>query len=921
MKKVARVVLLGLSALTTFELRAVPASDLETSSYEEAFLVRRIAEFFKDGDYDLVKTQINDFFARYPNSPLNEHLHGVLGDLFIEEGHYEKALAQYEAITDEDVISKIFLNKLQCYYELSNYEAISEAGLALSSEAAEGFADRKDEFNFLMAESFYRRALKLHDRNEKRSFAVIASNYYEELLESAYADTTLFSLADIYTIVGEDQQAALAYLSLAKTHPKMEEQLLFNAASCMAQFDRDQAIDTYEELISLDGPHAKEARFNQLILLFEKEEYQQVIEAFPSIASVIPDNQATLFKYILGKCYFSQDQYKEALEPLTAFIKASDADEAYLKNALLISMTCAYNLGDSAQFSDHLAQFKVRYSDDAQLPNAIFMHAMLSKDAGDDSTLLKELENLLTTYTDFEQREGLLYEYTFATHKCGLHANARESAQSYLKDYAGSEREGAVWKLYLASSLEVYKNQLDLDEPTYSRQSFFDDLKTVLSKESLLKGEEKGEYQLLFATVAFELGRFESAYSTLEAFSKHTKDNVQAEFLMGLCQHQMGGDAKKMVSHFETVLTLDENHAQKGLIHLYLFNGYLSFDEDMAAEHLFEAVKTASHPVKAENRLWLADRLYTQAKPYMDNSYLLSETEQVDMESLAVKGCDLYASVFYSNGGLVSIDQETLYLEPEALKFAELLGVAGKHHQKISLLTELAEKQDANPDWDWMFQRSTLFELAKAYEMSGDLEMALETYTFISDRERGVSSPILNIATFQSAKLRFTLLDDRQKTKNNNEVHEILTQLKELQIRRHVDSEPIHLEASLEYAMVRSAISSAAERNQRYLFFLNRMVEDATSQEDAISIGYHRLLGKSPEKKLVFDTYMKFVEAEKLRLKGIELREANLPLEAEEVNEQALALLFDIEGVQQTRDYLHPRVLKSIEAISDAESY
>ena len=42
------------------------AKTTQTQSDEEAFLIRRIAEFWKDGDFGIVKTQIVDFLDKYP---------------------------------------------------------------------------------------------------------------------------------------------------------------------------------------------------------------------------------------------------------------------------------------------------------------------------------------------------------------------------------------------------------------------------------------------------------------------------------------------------------------------------------------------------------------------------------------------------------------------------------------------------------------------------------------------------------------------------------------------------------------------------------------------------------------------------------------------------------------------------------------
>nr|MDJ0651509.1 hypothetical protein [Simkaniaceae bacterium] len=49
---------------------------IQTQSDEEAFLIRRIAEFWKDGDFAIVKTQIVDFLDRYPKSSLKDYFLG-----------------------------------------------------------------------------------------------------------------------------------------------------------------------------------------------------------------------------------------------------------------------------------------------------------------------------------------------------------------------------------------------------------------------------------------------------------------------------------------------------------------------------------------------------------------------------------------------------------------------------------------------------------------------------------------------------------------------------------------------------------------------------------------------------------------------------------------------------------------------------
>ena len=876
--------------------------------------------FFKDGDYEIVKAQILDFFQKYPKSSLCDHLRGVLGDLYLEEEAFEKALNCYSAITDDAIEKKIILNKLQCYYELGRYQMITDEGISLTASDVTSLGDRKNEFTFLMAESLYRQALEETMLSEKRSLASMATTYYEELDDSPYEEVSQFALAEIYSILEEHSRAAETFLKLACSHPEMREELLFRAASSQALFDSDMAIDSYSEVISMRSDHAKEANFNRLILYYQTGEYDKVIASYDDIESIIPRDQMPLFQYILGKSYYSQGDFERANDALGSFISLQTEASPHLKNALLITMSCCHELKDVDHFDDALAHFKELYPGDPQLPKAHFMHAMLLKKSGDVKAVLVELKDLMDSYEDFSQKEGLLFEYAYITHQNEMYGESRETLSTYLTSFPESDRVGSAWKLFMASSLELFKSEA----PTYGKRHFYSDLQSVLSMSNLFTENELCEYRFLYGKMAFELGDYADSKGAMQIIAASASFDQKAEafFYLGLADQKLDVEPSEMCAHFEQVLALDPIYKDRALVHLHLFNGYLADQkDDAAATHLYAALAESEQAIKLENQLWLAGHYYDKAKLHLDNVTLLTEPETVDMKAMVKRSSDLYGNIFLPDGELISIAKDKLYLEPEALKFAELIGAEGKYDQQIDLLRGLAMQQDQNPDWEWNFKRSALFELAKAYEQKKDFPMALETYSFIASRERNVSSHIVNIATFHSAKLRFMLLEEGQRADDNEEIHEILTQLKELQIRKNVQSEPIHLEASIEYAKVRAFLSNAEDRNERYLFFLNRMAEDFASREDLIGTNYHQGLESSPEKNLVYQNYMKYIKAEELRIKALEKRGENRVLEAEELGEQALTILFEIEANEAAREYLHPRVLKSIDQINAAENY
>ena len=79
---------------------------LQPQSDEEAFLVRRIAEFWKDGDYQIVQSQIMTFLEKYPDSQLKDHLKGILGDLYLQKDNYDHALSLYSEIGNRECARK-----------------------------------------------------------------------------------------------------------------------------------------------------------------------------------------------------------------------------------------------------------------------------------------------------------------------------------------------------------------------------------------------------------------------------------------------------------------------------------------------------------------------------------------------------------------------------------------------------------------------------------------------------------------------------------------------------------------------------------------------------------------------------------------------------------------------------------------------
>ena len=119
--------ILMLSLCISGTLTANESTKISEMHSEEAFLIRRIAEFWKDGDYDIVKSQITHFLAQFPGSLHRDYFHGILGDLYLYENDPKSALSYYQQIADEEILSKTVVNKLQALYALDQYEELANS--------------------------------------------------------------------------------------------------------------------------------------------------------------------------------------------------------------------------------------------------------------------------------------------------------------------------------------------------------------------------------------------------------------------------------------------------------------------------------------------------------------------------------------------------------------------------------------------------------------------------------------------------------------------------------------------------------------------------------------------------------------------------------------------------------------------------
>lgn len=915
----------------------------QTQSDEEAFLIRRIAEFWKDGDFAIVKVQIKDFLEKYPHSELKDDFFGILGDIYLQENNYDIALSNYQKIKNPEIKEKILLNMLQCYYELDKYKELSQSGRPYLSNKSPEIQDRKEEFHFLMGEALFRQALQEEQVETKKQMAYEAQKYYETLSSGQYKEVSEFALAEISAIVGEHEKGTSIYRNLIEKHPLMKEDLLFQIATLEAKFNKLGAAETFRKVKDLNGARANEATFNLMVLLFQSEEYEEIIESYIKIAPTVPAEYVPTFNFIVGKSFFSLENYQNAVEPLQKYINSTFIPSDQLKNALLIQMTCAQQISNEPLFNETFEKLSMLFPKDSEIPKALFMHAMVLKEQGAISKADEKLKMIKESYPEFENQENFIFEYGLLAHQNERWQESYDAFKSYIKKYDESSRIDAAWKLFLSSAINLYKH--GDEQGTYDKSAFFLDLQAVLYHPKFLSKTELKEYALLYAKIAYELDHYSNAVRCLQdhIFTILEEEDIdslaEAHFIAGLCHAEMQLDDSAFCMHLEQAMHLNPSLYDSPSTHLQLYNAYISLagygkkkaspsdsDQkkefiDQAAQHLEEAISNEGIEIKEENRIWLANYYYQKAKNFAQAHLTPQHESHPEMTHVVDRASSHYQGLLFSNDHLISINTENLYLENEVIKLAKLFEYQNANKQKLELIKALLEQQSRRPELNWTSKKDALYELGVAYETLGEKEKAFETFSFIHASANYFPSSIANRAALKGACLHFELLEKELRTEKNEEVIAILNDLKELQIRKNPTSEPTHLEAALEYAKIRSLISNPNEENARYLFFLNRIQDDFNSQEDLVTQDYHVTLNRNVEKRYIFDAYMKFIRAEKMRLQAKILYQQEKLGEMEEFHENALALYSELKNNPHTPYELSSRIASSIHEINALNAY
>jgi len=847
MKKLIPILLFLFSSVVFAEENEIPTSFAEPKNYEEALFLRRLAEFYREGEYELIKTQIDEFLKENPDNHLSDSLYAFIGDLHLRDESYEDAIQQYAKIVNYEIREEVLLNRLIALYHMGWYVTLTEECEPFLARIASYDREKYYKVLFLYADSLYQLVLNsIDDREKQESYAEMARPHFEELAESPFSDEALESLAYICNILEEYEKASDTYLELARRLPDQKEEMLFQAANIQVKFDKEKAIQTFGRICHIGKNRVKEASFNRLVLFYELEKYAEVILAKQQLMDSIPEDKLPQLHFFVGRSYYFLQDYRRAAANLAIYLESEDLFNEIFKTGVLTLLDCAKELDNMPIFNRSFDKLLTYFPKAQEIPMLLYTRAILHKSHKDYFLAKKDFEKLMNEFPSFEEQELLHYEHAELFYFTEDWEMARTSFIHFIEDFPTSSHISQAWRLFLNSSIQIAN--LDPKSDRYIKEQLTGDLDSILQQRDLLTEKEKNDYQFLLAKTHYEIDDFEVAISLLTSLLKKPLRDVQmsdVHLLLAFSFRDGLGDLRLFCEHSEKAFELNSQPKDPFTIHLALFNAYLeraNNQEDTiasAAEHLFQANLLDGNKVQPDNRRWLID--------YYDQKIQTNPTS--DEIAHAVRLIEIHIQAYPPQ-----LSEHAQELEPYLLRLSQLYALQKNYEKQIAILIQLQDLYIKLEDATWNYQKEALFDLAKAWHLLGEDKKALPLFQSIVAKSPTLQTHIAAYSCLEYVRIKVASMEAR--SKEDPSMAQVLTHLKNLKLQKTWQHEPIYLESSLEY--IDLLYSMGGKRKE----LLMQMKDDFSPKEDILSQNYHQGLKEHPEKQHIYDMYMNYIEGE-----------------------------------------------------------
>jgi len=821
----------------------------EAKNDEELLFARRIIEFWRDQDRTFIQPQIEVFLKTYPDSEFIDHFQAMLGDLALENKQFTTALAAYSLIKQPDVSKSVRMKRWHALYQLKNYEQLYyEIGpqVALLQE---------EEGKFYYAEAALRLALTLleHPEQELRYHQLFqeALALYKSLQHSErFSGQAQLAMAEIHRHLGQVDQAAKLYLTIAQE--QKSPHILYHAATLLTRCDVPKAIELFARLTKGGGTHAADAAYQWLCLLVQTKQWEVLKQEKRSFLSTLEACHLPMYYFYLGILVYEAHVFEEVCEPLQKSLSLG-LKPPYDQDALLALMHASKEIGAVGTAEYAYGLLKERYPD--RLEEVAFARAVCYRKAHRIKQALAHFSDLIMMAEKPATLEAAYLEAIDLWMEQKTWGAAHRLTQEFLEKFPLSLQKGTMLKLAVELSLA------DLNT-TQCYEQLASDLERALHCPGLYKTQEILTQHLLLAKCYIYLDQPQRAVMGLQPLSELGEQNAEWHYLLAIGLLQSQGCLEKIAAHGEKALILDPHFYDKDRLHLYLFNSYLELSRtkddpyltEHAAEHLYAVLDLL--PISLDNQLWLA-HTYAQKPAYQLRARRILE------------------NIILGN------EERLSQFSEEAFLLASLYDQACLYTQALHLL---------EPLYTYHSTVETALLLATTYKHVKQYDQAISLFSHL---ESVHDTRVALLAKLERLRiLAESLVQD-------GDSHIILDSMKSIWIQKSLSSEPIHLEAALDYLHYHEKFYPTTPQ----LALLRSIKEHFTQERDIYSKDYHEQRRLQPERDLLYQSYMRLLDAYICLAEAHELKLS--PQQIESRKKAAHALLTTlVQGKYATTAYI-----------------
>ncbi len=826
---------------------------------KEALFLRRITEYWKEGHLEDAKNQLKAYLSSYPSSNYLSEILAMLGDLYLHEGALKEALACYEKITSDRCEHLTAVHRAETLYQLGRYD-----DLLLWASIHPYLIGSNQRIHLLLADTHYRKALQELNPDKVQQHASTALEHFSQNKELDKQWKLI--VAYLTALKGEKISAAELYLSLSNEWPEKRDECVYHAASLLNVHDPKKAISLLQELGNRSTAFQKEAAFNELCLLYREKRYADFIERENLLAHLVDANFSLHLLFYKASSYFHLEKFDGAAGYFKQYLNSSPSSKEEIRYALQNLFYCGYKIGQPDLIDFALETWKEKFSLDEGYLEGLLASAEVYLKEKNYSAAANRLHEILDRFPSHLINEIALFNYAQVLLALENFEKGKEALESYLNRYPDSPRAKTLWQNLVYASSELLKTSEKGEQDALKAN-----LVTVLQqaiKASDSDDDSIRNFRAHLAQLIFELGQhreaLEQAEEYLRLYSNHPSAR-EMRLIQISCHLNIGSPIESLIDSFEAALHNEQNPDLQSRLHLQLFNAYLILENyESAADHLLSAHQNSNLSIKSENLIWLAEQMQKRndlsiAKALLEEALCLETQHPLSSPSL-----------------------HPLSLEEAALQLKDIYLSLEQREKARDLLLQLTHVQNTDNSTSWKFPRKIRFELADLYVSLGQYDQAVNLYDqLIGDAAFSQASFYLRAAILNRAKLQLKSLTEEEKKAGSVKVASILDTLKDLQIARNVESEPVHLEAALEYAAIRSRqVAKEEEQSKRMLFYLEKIKEDFSSGSTNIALDYLHRQEVLPEQATLIGHYLLYISAEIQRLHAEE---------AEKVNDRELA--------------------------------